>query len=145
MEKLDSDFCFSLQKLSRNVTNFYDTFLLPSGLKSNQFILLTFLSLIKEGTFTEIGKVIGMERTTVVRNVNVLEKNELINIRNKISNHKFFEITEKGILAINKAMPLYEEANTSIIIKIGEKLHSKSLSLFDQLNSFKLRIKKRKD
>lgn len=72
--------CNNLRKAARAVTQYYDDALRPSGIRATQFSLL---SAIKEFGTVNIGRLAEqsvMDRTTLTRNLKLLEAEGLITI-----------------------------------------------------------------
>jgi hypothetical protein len=72
--------CFNLRKATRRVTSFYDAALKPSGLKVTQMTLLTAIRVLEPVTIKRLAKAIVMDRTTLSRNVALLNKKGLIEV-----------------------------------------------------------------
>ena len=62
---------------------------------------------------------VGLERSTMVRNVSTLEKHGLIHVVK--GKGKVFELTEFGRDTIEKAIPIWEKAQNEIKEYIGEE------------------------
>src|SRR5476651_697228 len=91
------DGCFNLRKTSRAVTQFYDHYLEPAGVRATQFTLLVSMATVSAHTLTEMASSLVMDRTTLTRNLKPLEKLgfiETIEPRDKRS--KAYALTEKG-------------------------------------------------
>ncbi len=72
--------CFNLRKASRAVTQLFDEALKPAGLYATQFTLLAAISFRKDATITELSKALIMDRTTLTRNLNPLQKNGWVEV-----------------------------------------------------------------
>jgi DNA-binding MarR family transcriptional regulator len=72
--------CFNLRKATRAVTQFYDEALRPSGLRATQFSLLSVIGELGKVSITDLAEEAVMDRTTLTRNLNVLEHGGLIRI-----------------------------------------------------------------
>jgi DNA-binding MarR family transcriptional regulator len=72
--------CFNLRKAARAVTQFYDEALRPSGLRITQFSLLTVIGRRGTPSITELADAAVMDRTTLTRNLGVLEREGLIRL-----------------------------------------------------------------
>ena len=56
-----------MRRASRAITQFYDKFLMPSGLKVTQYSLLNHLKRLGPLTMNELSQAIRLERTTLMR------------------------------------------------------------------------------
>src|SRR5713226_7185668 len=73
--------CANLRKATRATTQLYDAMLRPSGLRATQFTLLVATRLIHTAPVTRLAKELGMDRTTLTRNLRLLERQGLIRVR----------------------------------------------------------------
>ena len=72
--------CLAVRQAARHVTQFYDQFLAPAGLRTTQFSILAKVRRLKETTINELAAEMVMDRTTLGRNVLPLEREGLISI-----------------------------------------------------------------
>lgn len=72
--------CLALRQATRHVTQFYDRFLAPSGLRTTQFSILVRLRLAGPMSINALAKSLVMDRTTLGRNILPLEREGLIEI-----------------------------------------------------------------
>jgi len=113
--------CFNLRKATRRVTSFYDAALKPSGLKVTQMTLLTAIRVLEPVTIKRLAKAIVMDRTTLSRNVSLLNKKGMIDIEpgDDLRTRKL-ALTERGHTALVAAFPLWQRAQVEIINELGE-------------------------
>jgi DNA-binding MarR family transcriptional regulator len=112
--------CFNLRRAARQVTQRFDRSLRQSGLKANQFSILM-ASYDPDGIrLTRMAKILGMERTTLTRNLALLEKLGLVSIEpGDDRRERNIRITEKGAGLLEKALPLWQKAQREIVELIG--------------------------
>ena len=112
--------CFNLRRAARQVTQRFDRILRQSGLKTNQFSILM-ASYDPEGIrLTRMAKILGMERTTLTRNLALLEKLGLVSIKpGDDRRERQIRITEKGAGLLEEALPLWQQAQREIVELIG--------------------------
>ena len=122
--------CYNLRKTSRAITQFYDKALEPSGLAITQLSLLVGLSISKSPTITKIASEMIMDRTTLTRNLNHLQKQGLIKIEqgNNDKRKRNISITYKGKKILAEAIPLWEKAQYNMIKKFGRENYGVMLS-----------------
>ena len=72
--------CFAIRSAARHVTQFYDQFLVPIGLRVTQFSILAKLKRMGPLTINALAKEMVMDRTTLGRNILPLERDGLIEI-----------------------------------------------------------------
>jgi DNA-binding MarR family transcriptional regulator len=75
--------CYNLRKTSRAITQFYYKMLEPSGLAITQFSLLIGLSIAEYPTITKMANEMIIDRTTLTRNLNILQNHGLVKVRVK--------------------------------------------------------------
>jgi DNA-binding MarR family transcriptional regulator len=112
--------CFNLRRAARQVTQRFDRTLRQSGLKANQFSILM-ASYDQAGILlTRMAKTLGMERTTLTRNLAFLERLEMVSIEpGDDRRERRIRITEKGAGLLEKALPLWQQAQREIVELIG--------------------------
>jgi DNA-binding MarR family transcriptional regulator len=114
--------CFKLRKASRAVTQYYDAALEPCGLKVTQFSLLIALTLAGPAPIGVLAEELVMDRTTLTRNVEVLVRDGLAEVvQGKDKRTKLLQSTDKGRTVLTKAMPLWEDAQNSIVTRLGKQ------------------------
>lgn len=64
--------CYAVRKLARRITRYYDHRLAAEGLRTSQFSLLSFLSGPQGLPMRELAERMGMDRSTLNRNVRPL-------------------------------------------------------------------------
>jgi DNA-binding MarR family transcriptional regulator len=122
--------CYNLRKTSRAITQFYDKMLEPSGLAITQFSLLVGLSIAQYPTITKMANEMIIDRTTLTRNLNVLQNRGLVKIKGSSNDKgkKDIVITTKGKELLAKAFPLWEKAQRTVIQKFGNNDYNDMLS-----------------
>ena len=128
--------CFNLRKAARRVTSFYDAALKPSGLKVTQMTLLTAIRVLEPVTIKRLAKGIVMDRTTLSRNVSLLNKKGMIDIEpgDDLRTRKL-SLTTQGHTALVAALPLWRKAQSEIIKELGEDRWASLLKGFSDLVS----------
>jgi DNA-binding MarR family transcriptional regulator len=70
--------CLALRQAARHVTQIYDRFLAPSGLRATQYSILARLKRNGSMTINALAAELGMDRTTLGRNIRPLRRDGLI-------------------------------------------------------------------
>lgn len=131
--------CFNLRKVSRAVTQHFDRYLEVTGIRATQFTLLVELySTISRGkTLTEIADNLVMDRTTLTRNLKPLEKSGFITTTRTIDRRsKAYVLTETGEQKVEQCIPLWSQAQASIVDSLGSEPY---VDILEKLSGF-LRI-----
>lgn len=118
---LSSCYCKNIRRLSNSITKYYDDYLKNAGLTLNQYSLLSSTEKIQPASITQIAKKVGLERTTIVRDLKPLFKMELIeDIAEEGKRNRKIVLTKKGKDILNRAKPYWDEAQENIFNKLGE-------------------------
>jgi DNA-binding MarR family transcriptional regulator len=121
--------CFHLRKASRVVTQIFDEVLQPSGVLVNQLTMLIAISLAGSISITRLAQELVMDRTTLTRNLKPLLRQGLIEVKpGEDQRRRVVSLTETGEVALVKALPLWEVAQTRVIEQLGSDKWSLLLS-----------------
>jgi DNA-binding MarR family transcriptional regulator len=113
--------CGSLRRASRLITQVYDNFLQPSGLKITQFIMLMSVKILGPITITKLAQKLLMDRTTCTRNLKNLQEKNLINFEQSEDRRmKKIVLTDQGNEILEQAIPFWEKAQNFLLDKVGE-------------------------
>ncbi len=111
-----------LRQASRAMSRFYDERLAPSGLRGTQFSLLVALSLTGEAPVLRLAEELGLDRTTMTRNLSPLERDGLITSSPGPDRRvRLIKLTEQGRRTLAAALPLWEKAQRSVTAALGER------------------------
>jgi len=104
------------------MSQLYDEFLRPAGLRATQFGLLMAAKALGPVTLTELAARTIMDRTTLTRNLKLLENKGLIRIEQPSDQRKKeITLTALGQETIARAMPSWEEAQSHVIRSYGKE------------------------
>lgn len=106
-----------MRRATRLVTQYYDTALAPAGLRVTQFSTLAILSHVGDGmTMNELAERSGTDRTTLTRNLSVLEKQGLLTVRpGKDTRTRVVTITKAGQDKFKLAEPHWNKAQQAVV------------------------------
>ena len=108
--------CLRMRKATRFVTQFYDQKLKLVGLRITQFSILSLIATDSKRTMMSIAEELLMDRTTLTRGLNILLKEELIEqVKAKDSRKKIMKLSDKGHKILEKAIPLWLEAEHQVL------------------------------
>lgn len=130
--------CINVRRASRAITQLYDKFLEPSGLKITQYSLL--MNVLRTGpiSISNLSKVIRLDRTTLARNLKHLAEEDLIVIiPGKDSRTRQVSITTKGIDTLDQAKPLWEKAQEYVNELFGQDSLTNLIDLLNKLENLK--------
>jgi len=112
--------CGNLRKAARVVTQRYEAALQPTGLKATQFTLLATLANRGDLPLTHLAEVLGMDRTTLTRNLKPLVGKGLVSVENAQDQRvRQIKLTAKGSKAFKNALPHWEAVQSKIVSGLG--------------------------
>ena len=106
--------CLALRQAARHVTQFYDRYLVPTGVRTTQFSILAKLGGAGPMTINALAEQMVMDRTTLGRNIQPLEREGLIAIGRGRTDRRSKELrlTETGAARLRAATKSWAEAQT---------------------------------
>jgi DNA-binding MarR family transcriptional regulator len=114
--------CYKMRKAARAVTKLYEEVLRPIGLRATQFSLLMATRVMGPVTVGKLAQVTVMDRTTLTRNLQVLERRGVITIKpGEDRREREVNLTAAGMEVLTKALPLWEEAQDRVKKALGEE------------------------
>src|SRR5215469_11574289 len=72
--------CMHIRKTARMITQFYDMFLQPSGLRMTQFIVLVVAALSEQETVMQLAEKLAMDRSALAHTLKSLQEQGLLTI-----------------------------------------------------------------
>lgn len=111
--------CSHIRMASRAVTRFYDEALRASGLKGTQFVLLAAIEAGEAASITDLAELIDIERTTLVRNLQLLRKEGLVAPEKGVNGRQKPTLTKLGVETLEAALPLWRHAQSEIEDRLG--------------------------
>jgi len=125
--------CFLLRKLTRRVTQAYDQALAPAGLTITQYSLLAHLARGEGTSVSALAERMGMERTTLVRNLKPLvAAGWARHGERRRGKPAALELTAAGRARLRSAVPLWERAQDALEAKLGASSIATLHALVDQ-------------
>lgn len=121
--------CFNLRWVARAVTKFFDAELRRHGIRPTQESILVSLDAQEKWKMAELSDWLGMERTTLVRNLRPLQRDGLVEVMGGgRGNLVELAITPKGREQLKKLMPAWRAAQSAVVKTLGEQRWSAVLS-----------------
>jgi DNA-binding MarR family transcriptional regulator len=101
----------TLRMATRAVTRYYNSQLRAAGIEGTQFTMLRLLEWMGPMTQTRLGEIMAAEKTTMSRNLKLLEKKKWIEADSGEDRRKrIVRITELGRKQVAKAKPFWDRA-----------------------------------
>lgn len=115
--------CLAVRQAARHVSQFYDQFLAPAGLRTTQFSILGKLRRLGPITINALAAEMVMDRTTLGRNILPLEREGLIEIvpGRDDRRSKELQLTEAGSARLRAAVKGWTEAQARFEAAFGAK------------------------
>lgn len=112
--------CFNTRKTARVLGQVYDRALEPSGLKNTQFTALAMADAYDGISITDLSKAMEIERTTLTRNLRLLERDGLVKVGPGADGRsKTVVLTAKGKRSLQAALPLWKQAHGRMLREFG--------------------------
>src|SRR6516225_6953464 len=114
--------CLKVRMAARAVTRAYDSALRPVGLRATQVAMLVAIAIDDAISIAALASFLGMDRTTLTRNLRPLEREGLISIGPEgWRRSRTLGITKNGKLRLRQAFPLWEHAQNALRQKLGDQ------------------------
>jgi len=108
-------FCMASREAARRITRLYDSRMQESGVRITQFTLLSQLMLRGEMPIGKLAGILGMERTTLTRNLASLEEQKWITTRaGDDPRARMIAISAPGRAAVRRAFPYWSSAQAHV-------------------------------
>lgn len=126
--------CGELRKAARAITLLYDNAFKSSGLLSTQFNVLQAIYNIDSMRISDLANKLGMDRTTLTRNLSVLEREGFIKIsQGKDHRARIVTTTQKGRTSVTKTISLWNEVQRKVKDQMGESAWRELMQNLGQL------------
>lgn len=110
-------YCTSLRRSAGLISSFYDDALKETGLTAAQYHLLIHLSRAGSANITQWSGLVGLDRSTMVRNIRPLLSRGLI--QEADGRGRVFTLSSGGQALLTAARPLWEKAQNQIESVLG--------------------------
>lgn len=126
--------CASVRRSSRALTQLYEEALSPLGLRTTQFTILQFLSVVGEVGQGALGKSLALDSTTLTRALALLIRNGWIHERRgEDRRERFLKLTKSGERKLAQALPRWEKVQAELQHALGADEWQKLLKSVNQL------------
>ena len=124
-------YCTNLRRSANAMSEFYDSALKEAELTISQYYLLVNLSRLGKANITHWSEQVGLDRSTMVRNIKPLQSRGLI--EGTEGHGKTFALSEKGLHALDTATVIWQQMQEKMeqflgkedadaILRIGSRL-----------------------
>lgn len=113
--------CLAARRAARAITREFDRGLRPHGLRATQFTLLSALALRGETRVGDLAALLGLERTTLTRNLAVVAAEGLVQaVGGHDRRERLYEISTLGRRSLQRAYPTWQKIQRRLTAQLGE-------------------------
>ncbi len=125
-------FCLQLRKATRKIGARYDAALEPVGINIAQYALLRTIARRQPISLTELGRKLELDRSTMGRNVRVIQKMGLVELgRGEDQREATVALSSRGRDVLRAAEPLWAQCQE----EVGQRLGTDRLGLLADLTN----------
>lgn len=129
--------CFNLRRATRMVTQLFDEVLRPSGLRITQFTLMVAISLRGSAPIQKLAEILGMDRTTLTRNLKGLEEAGMVSAAAGTDRRsRLISLTPKGERALDDTMPAWRQAQQRAVEILGKERLGYLMPVLHHISAF---------
>ncbi|MCI0910650.1 MULTISPECIES: MarR family winged helix-turn-helix transcriptional regulator [Pseudomonas] len=126
--------CTHLRRAARGVSRHYDEALEGFGINVAQFSLLRHLQRLDRPSITTLAEAMGLERSTLGRNLRVLEAEGLVALaEGDDQRNRVVLLTDAGASRLQAAYPAWELAQQVLVQRLGEGQRDQLVRLLAEL------------
>ena len=112
-------YCTNIRRCSNILTEYYNKGLEDTGLSVPQYYLLINLKRLEKANVTNWAKRVGLDRSTMVRNIKTLTERELIQLTDGLG--KTYALTDKGENVVEMASAAWEKVQNELEDFLGRE------------------------
>ena len=124
--------CATTRRASRAITQLYDSWLRPHGIEAPQFAMLSVLDSLGEANQATLGGYLGLEKTTLSRNLRLLHTNGWIALRRGTDRReRQIALTKAGRARLAAARRAWRSAQAAMRQALGSKAWRDAFKVLD--------------
>jgi len=132
----DTCLCIELRTAAQRLTQAYDQAMAPAGISVTQFSQMHLIRTLEGPTLTELAAASQLDRSTLGRNIRVLEKLGLVTMKaGEDARTRTIHLTRKGLNAFKRAVPLWHSVQSRLLERLGLNGRAKLDELLDTLTA----------
>ncbi|ANY85870.1 MULTISPECIES: MarR family winged helix-turn-helix transcriptional regulator [Pseudomonas] len=126
--------CTHLRRAARGVSRHYDEALAGFGVNVAQFSLLRHLQRLDRPSITTLAEAMGLDRSTLGRNLRVLEAEGLVKLADgDDQRNRVVLLSAAGEALLRAALPAWEQAQRQLVERLGEGQRDALIGLLERL------------
>ena len=111
---------YNLRKSSHIISRIYAKEMAEAPIRGPLFSLLAIIHKRGPDSITALANDLGLDRTTLTRNLKPLTQRGLIEIRQVSANHKEIRLRPKGETALRRSLDCWRKAQKRVVDALGE-------------------------
>jgi DNA-binding MarR family transcriptional regulator len=128
--------CTKLRRASRVVSKLYDDALIAVGLNVAQYSLLKNLQRLEQPSISSLAEAVGLERSTLGRNLRVLEGKGLVLLAGgEDQRNRLVSLTAQGRNCLDQALQVWQQVQEQLARRIGPQQKAALMALLDDLDT----------
>ena len=132
----DKCICIDLRSAAQRLTQIYDEAMAESGISVTQFSQMYMIQNLNGPTLTELAEASQLERSTLGRNVKVLEKHGLVELKpGEDARSKSIHLSRKGKHTFKRAVPLWHGVQSRLTGALGAENNSRLAELMNEIDN----------
>lgn len=138
MDNFDHCLNLELRKANRVLTQIYDSFIAPVGLKTSQFSILRAIAYLNKTTNKGLQEVLILDQTSLSRALKPLVRDGYVDVSPGLDRRqKNLTLSLKGKKLFREAEPLWAEAQQYVSSRLGREGKSDLLNVSDSIVGLK--------
>ena len=134
LSTMDNCVCFNLRSATRAVTRFFDAEVRRLGIRPTQTPILGALQAKDRWSMADLTEWLGMERTTLVRNLRPLQREGLVRANGGgRGGYVEIAITKKGRATLARTLPAWRTAQDKVVAILGKERWSTMILDLEQV------------
>ena len=126
--------CGTLRRSARALTQRYEEFLRPLGLRSSQFTILQVLWRVGETSQGHLGDVLAMDSTSLTRTLAVMRRRRWIaERRGDDRRERRLRLAKSGEALLSRALPLWQQTQDRLRAELGDETWQNLFQITNQL------------
>ena len=128
--------CTKLRRAARSVSRLYDDALQPLGLNVAQYSLLSHLQRLEQPSISELAEAMGLDRSTLGRNLKVLEGEGLVQMgEGSDLRSRQVQLSTQGARRFEQAAQAWKDAQAQVALRLGAEKREALWLLLDDLET----------
>ena len=121
-EVASSCLCQKARNAARTLTRFYDSHFVGTGIEPTQLNILVAIRLMEPVSLGKVADRLGLERTTLTRNLALLQRDGLVEIaRGEDARSRSLSLTAVGRRTLQNALQHWKQAHKAAISILGKE------------------------